>query len=251
MEKPSEHPSKPLARLTAIVTGASRGIGRAVAERLAADGAAVAVNYASRRDAAEAVVAGIRERGGRAVAIGADVADPAAVRRLFDEAEAALGQPSVVVASAGTSVFKPHAETTDDDFDRVFGLNARGTYAVLREAARRLADGGRIVALSTGGTSVAAPMAGLYTGSKAAVERFAAALAVELGPRGITVNVVSPGLTETDGLIMPKHHLDAMVAQTPLGRLGQPADVADVVGFLVGPDGRWITGQNLRVSGGL
>jgi 3-oxoacyl-[acyl-carrier protein] reductase len=243
--------TKPLARHIAVVTGASRGIGRAIAERLAADGAAVAVNYASRRDAAEAVVAGIRERGGRAVAIGADVADTAAVRRLFDEVESALGRPSIVVASAGTSVFKPHAETSDDDFDRVFNLNARGTYAVLREAARRLNDGGRIVALSTGGTTVAAPMAGLYTASKAAVERFAAALAVELGPRGITVNVVSPGLTETDGLVMPKQAVEAMVAQTPLGRLGQPADVAAVVGFLVGPDGRWVTGQNVRASGGL
>jgi 3-oxoacyl-[acyl-carrier protein] reductase len=235
----------------AIVTGASRGIGRAIAERLAKGGARVAINYVKDEAAARAVVAAIEQGGGKAMAIQADVSVRADITRLFDETEKLFGRPDVVVASAGTSVFAPHAMVTEADFDRVFGLNTRGAFFVLQEAARRVNDGGRIVSISTGGTTAAFPAAGLYAGSKAATERFVAALSAELGPRKITVNTVSPGLTRTDGLVMPEPAIAAMVAQTPLGRLGEPADVADVVAFLASEEARWITGQNVRVSGGL
>jgi 3-oxoacyl-[acyl-carrier protein] reductase len=242
---------RPLAGRVAIVTGASRGIGRAVAERLGRDGAAVVVNYAARAERAAEVVESIAHAGGRARAVAADVSDAAQVAALFDTAEEAFGGVDVLVNNAGTAVFKPTADVTDEEFDRVFGLNARGTFFALREAARRLRPNGRVVNVSTGGTAGSSPGGGLYTASKAAVEQFTSALAKELGPRGITVNSVLPGLTRTDGLIMPRDAVEQAVARTPLGRLGEPDDVAAVVAFLVSDDARWVTGQHIRASGGL
>ncbi|MEO1349003.1 MAG: SDR family oxidoreductase, partial [Cyanobacteria bacterium J06635_15] len=160
-------------------------------------------------------------------------------------------QVNIVVNVAGVSVFKPHQQLTDEDFDRVFGVNARGAMYVLQEAANRLTEGGRIVQFSTGGTQMAVPGGGIYAASKAAGERFAFALAKELGSRQITVNVVSPGVTDTDGLIMPPEAVNQLIEQTPLGRLGQPQEVADVVAFLVSDDARWMTGQNLQANGGI
>jgi len=235
----------------AVVTASSRGIGRAVAIRLAQDGAAVAVNYVHSADKAEAVVKEIEDAGGRAIALQASIAKKDDVYRLFNEAEQQLGKISTVVNVAGASVFKPHAQLSDEDFDKVFSVNARGAMYMLQAAADRVTDGGRIVQFSTGGTMMPIPGGGIYAASKAAGERFAFALAKEVGDRQITVNVVSPGVTDTDGLIMSDEEVAQLVQQTPLGRLGQPTDVADVVAFLVSDDARWITGQNLQANGGI
>jgi 3-oxoacyl-[acyl-carrier protein] reductase len=235
----------------AVVTGASRGIGRAIAERLGRDGHSVVVNYVRDRRAADDVVEAITGSGGRAVPVQADVSDPGDIDRLFEEAEKVFGPPTVVVASAGAGAFVPTAEATEADFDRVFALNTRGTYFVLQQAARRVVDGGRIVAISTAGTQMPLAATGLYSGSKAAVERFAFSLAKELGGRGVTVNVVAPGATDTDGLVMDPGSVAQLVGQTPLGRLGTPSDIADVVGFLAGPDSAWITGQLVNANGGI
>jgi 3-oxoacyl-[acyl-carrier protein] reductase len=152
---------------------------------------------------------------------------------------------------AGVSVFKPHVDLTDDDFDKIFSVNTRGAMYMLQAAATRIKDGGRIVQFSTGGTKMPLPGAGLYAASKAAGEQFALALAKEIGYRQVTVNLVSPGVTDTDGLIMPQAAIDQLIQQTPLGRLGQPGDIADVVAFLVSDDAHWMTGQNLQVNGGI
>jgi 3-oxoacyl-[acyl-carrier protein] reductase len=243
-----------MAQLTgkvAIVTASSRGIGRAVAKRLSRDGAAVVVNYVSSPDKAEAVVQEIEGQGGRGIAIQGSVANKADVLRLFDETEQKLGAIDIVVNVAGVLVFKPHAELTDEDFDKVFAVNARGAMYVLQEAAKRVKDDGRIVQFSTVGTMIPVPAGGLYAASKAAGERLAFVLAKEVAHRLVTVNVISPGATDTEGLTMPKENIDQVVQQTPLGRLGQPEDIADVVAFLVSDNARWVTGQNIQASGGI
>ena len=235
----------------ALVTGASRGIGRAVAERLGRDGAKVVVNYMQNAAKAQEVVEAVEASGSRAVAVQSDIGKVEEVRRLFRTADERFGGVDAVINNASISIFKPHTEVDEEEFDRVFGLVARGTFFALQEAAKRLRDGGRIVNISSGGTVTGGPMAGLYLGAKAAVEQFSLALAKELGPRGITVNAVLPGLTDTDGMIMPPEAVEQAVSMTPLGRLGQPEDVAGVVAFLVGEDGRWMTGQLVRAGGGL
>ncbi len=240
-----------LTEKVAIVTASSRGIGRSIALRLGRDGSAVAVNYVASPEKAEAVVKEIIANGGRSIAIQGSVANKADVTRLFDETERQLGAIDIVVNVAGVSVFKPHIELTDDDFDKVFSVNARGAMYMLQAAANRVKDGGRIVQFSTGGTKMPIPMSGIYAASKAAGEQFAFALAKEIGHRQVTVNLVSPGVTDTDGLIIPKEAIDRLIQQTPLGRLGQPEDIADVVAFLVSNDAHWMTGQNLQVNGGI
>jgi 3-oxoacyl-[acyl-carrier protein] reductase len=235
----------------AIVTASSRGIGRSIALRLGRDGAAVAVNYIALPEKAEAVVKEITANGGSAIAIQGSVANKADVTRLFDETEQKLGSIDIVVNVAGVSVFKPHADLTDEDFDKIFSVNTKGAMYMLQAAATRIKDGGRIVQFSTGGTKMPLPAAGLYAASKAAGEQFALALAKEIGHRQVTVNLVSPGVTDTDGLILDKASIDHLIGQTPLGRLGQPQDIADVVAFLVSDDAHWMTGQNLQVNGGI
>jgi 3-oxoacyl-[acyl-carrier protein] reductase len=235
----------------AIVTASSRGIGKAIAQRLAKDGAAVAVNYVASPEKAEAVVKEIIANGGRSIAIQGSVANKADVTRLFDETEKQLGSINIVVNVAGAAVYKPHIELTDEDFEKVFSVNARGAMYMLQAAANLVKDGGRIIQFSTGATSMPIPTGGLYAASKAAGERFAFALAKEIGHRQVTVNVVSPGITDTDGLILPQPAIDHLISQTPLGRLGQPQDIADVVAFLVDDDAHWMTGQNLQVNGGI
>jgi 3-oxoacyl-[acyl-carrier protein] reductase len=235
----------------AIVTASSRGIGKAIAQRLAKDGVAVAVNYVASPEKAEAVVKEIIANGGRSIAIQGSVAKKTDVTRLFDETEKQLGLIDIVVNVAGAAVYKPHTELTDEDFEKVFSVNARGAMYMLQAAANRVKDGGRIIQFSTGATSMPIPTGGLYAASKAAGERFAFALAKEIGHRQVTVNVVSPGVTDTDGLILPQPAIDHLISQTPLGRLGKPQDIADVVAFLVGDDAHWMTGQNLQVNGGI
>jgi 3-oxoacyl-[acyl-carrier protein] reductase len=241
----------PLAGKVALVTGASRGIGRAIAERLGRDGAAVALTYAGNAGAAAEVAAAIRAGGREAEPFPLDLRDTASVRALFDAVLGRFGRLDLLVNNAaGVNVFAPTAELTEAEYDSMFQVT-RGVYFALQEAARRVSDGGRIVSVSTGGTVGSSPGGGAYTGSKAAIEQFTMALAKELGARGVTVNTVLPGVTQTDGLVLPEAVVAQMVAQTPLGRLGAPRDVADAVAFLVSDDARWITGHHLRVAGGL
>lgn len=236
---------------TAIVTGASRGIGRAIAIQLGQEGASVVVNYAGNAAKAAEVVKEIAEAGGLAMAVQGDMSKLDDIIRLFDATEEAFGRPHVVVSAAATSIFKMHVDLTTEDYERLFTLNTLGVMHVLQQAAKRVADGGRIIQFSTGATKMAMPGAGLYAASKAAGEQFALCLSKELGSRGITVNLVSPGVTRTDGLIMPEQAIQQLISQTPLGRLGEPADIADAVLFLASEEGRWINGQNLQVNGGI
>lgn len=237
-----------LAGKVAVVTGASRGIGRAIVMRLARDGASVVVNYAAGRAEADAVVAAIGQHGGTATAIAADIADRGAIGALFDRAVAQFGGIDIVVSNAGVLKTAVVADVTEADFDRVFTINTRGAFFVLQESARRVRDGGRIVSISSSITRWPLPLTAVYGGSKAAVELFTRVLAKELGPRGITVNAVAPGGTATD--MLSAERVRALATETAFGRAGRPEDIADAVAMLVGPDAHWITGQTIHVSGG-
>ncbi|MGI8310309.1 SDR family oxidoreductase [Saccharopolyspora hattusasensis] len=234
------------------MTGSSRGIGRAIAERLGADGMSVVVNYRADRAAADEVVAKIEASGGRATTVQADVTDPAQLRDLFDAAQRHFGGLDVLVNNVGTARFSPVAEASDEDFDVLFDTNARATFTALREAANRLRDGGRIVVISSGVTAANRPGTGLYGAAKAAGDQLVRVLAKELGPRRITVNSVRPGATRTDALaeLQPESVLEQMAAQTPLGRIAEPADIADIAAFLASEDSRWVTGQMIHAGGG-
>jgi 3-oxoacyl-[acyl-carrier protein] reductase len=233
----------------ALVTGSSRGIGRAIAERLASNGASVVINYTRNREPAQAVVDKIVGEGGRAIAVQADVGKLSEARRLFDEAVKVIGPLDIVVANAGVHIVKPLIESTEDDYDYIFGTNAKGVFFTLQEAARRVRDGGRIIVVSTGGTKMRFADMSLYLGSKAAIEQFARSLSVELGPRNITVNVLSPGFTDTD--MLPDEYRDYGASLSPFNRVGAPEDVADVAAFLASDAARWITGQNVQAGGGV
>ncbi len=241
-----------LAGKVAIVTGASRGIGRAIAERLGADGAQVVVHYAQNEQAAWEVVQAIENRGGQAGVAQADISRVDDVRRLFAQAHQRHGRLDILVNNAGAAHFAPLADVTEEDFDRQFALNAKGAFFAMQAAARVLEDGGRIVNISSGVTQVGSANAAVYAGSKAALEQFTLAAARELGARGITVNTVSPGMTATDllELVVPPGVQAQMREQAPLGRLGQPVDIADIVAFVVSEQARWLTGQNIRATGG-
>jgi 3-oxoacyl-[acyl-carrier protein] reductase len=237
----------------ALVTGASRGIGRAIALRLARDGAAVAVNYASNTEEAQNTVAQINAAGGTAVAIRADVGCVAEVVRMFDETLARFGKLDILVNNAGIIFVKPIGAVTEADFDRIFDINVKGTFFGCQQAAQRLADGGRIINFSSSTTARFMPNYNAYVATKGAVEQLTRSLAKELGPRGITINTVSPGPTETDLLMSGKtpQELDFMAKQSAFGRLGQPGEIAETVAFLASPAATWISGQNVRVNGGL
>jgi 3-oxoacyl-[acyl-carrier protein] reductase len=233
----------------AIVTGASNGIGRGIAERLARDGATVVVNYAKSADKAKQVVAGIEAKGGKAVAMQADMSKVADVRQLVKNAVKQFGRLDILVNNAGDFLAKPLAETTEEEFDRLFALNARGPYFAMQEAAKTIADGGRIVNISTDGTHLGFSGATVYLGSKGALEQFTKGLAHELAPKGVTVNTVSPGFTETD--MMKEPFRTVGIQMSPLKRIGLPGDIADVVAFVVSEDARWLTGQNIHAGGGV
>lgn len=236
----------------ALVTGASRGIGRAIAERLGARGASVVVNYAGSRDKAEEVVRTVEQTGGQAIAVQADMSRLDDIHRLFDETLARWGRLDILVNNAGLSIMKPLVEVTEEDFDRLFAVNAKGVFFCLQEAAKRIADNGRIVSVTTGGVATGAPGATAYAGSKAAIEGFSMSLAKELGGRGVTVNTVMPGATDTEMFAQAAPpEMKAMAAKmSPLNRMGQPGDVADIVVFLCSEEARWLTGQRLSASGG-
>ncbi|MBQ9352499.1 MULTISPECIES: SDR family oxidoreductase [unclassified Phyllobacterium] len=237
----------------AIVTGASRGIGAAIARRLASDDFIVVINYSGDAAPAEELARRIEASGGRALTAKADVSDAQAVARMFDAAEAAFGGVDVLVNNAGILKTLPLAETSDAEFDRHFAINVKGTFNTLREAARRLNDGGRIVNFSSTTLALNMPGYAVYNGTKAAVEAFTRVFAKELRGRSITVNAVAPGPVATDLFLNGKS--DELVAQfakmPPLERLGQPDDIASIVAFLAGPDAGWINGQILRANGGV
>ncbi|MDF2441393.1 MAG: 3-oxoacyl-[acyl-carrier protein] reductase [Abditibacteriota bacterium] len=241
-----------LSEKTALITGASRGIGRAVALRLAREGARVLVHFNRDQSAAQSVVQEIEGAGGRALAVSANLSEISAVRALFAQLPDAYAQLDIVVNNAGAASFAPLPEVSVDEFDALFNLNVRGLFFVTQEAVLRLNDGGRIINISSGITRVNAAGGSVYAATKSAVEAFTRCWAAELGARRITVNTVSPGMTETDLMreVVPPQALEGIVAQTLLGRLGQPDDIADVVAFLCSDQARWLTAQNLLANGG-
>jgi len=237
----------------AVVTGASRGIGAAIAKRLAGDGFTVVVNYAGRAADANAVVAAIKAEGGRAEAIQADVAVPAQVAALFDQTFNLFGGVDVVVNNAGILKLGAIAQSDDALFDQQIAVNLKGTFNALREAARRVRNGGRIVNFSTSVLGLHLENYGVYAATKAAVEALTPILAKELRGRSISVNAIAPGPTATDLFLDGKSAelIERMAKMNPLERLGAPDDIAAAVAFLAGPDGGWINGQVLRANGGM
>lgn len=238
---------------TALVTGSSRGIGAAIATRLAQDGFNLVINYTGAAEAAAKVVAAIEGAGGRAIAVRADVSDPAAVRAMFDAAEAAFGGIDVLVNNAGIMQLSPLAAAGDAHIDRQIAINLKGTLNTLREAARRMRDGGRIVNLSSSVAALKFESYGVYAATKGAVEVLTGILAKEMRGRAITVNAVAPGPTGTDLFLdgKPEALIERLAKANPLGRLGTPEDIANAVAFLTGPDGGWVNGQVLRTNGGM
>jgi 3-oxoacyl-[acyl-carrier protein] reductase len=237
----------------ALVTGASRGIGAAVARRLASDGFTVLVNFAGGAADAEALVTEIEKAGGRAITAQADVSDAAAVARMFDAAEAAYGGVDVLVNNAGIMKLASLADSDDALFDSQVAVNLKGTFNTLRQAARRLRNGGRIVNFSSSVVGLYQPSYAVYAATKAGVEAMTHILTKELRGRNITVNTVAPGPTATNLFLngKPQEVIDRLAKLAPLERLGQPEDIAAAVSFLAGPDGAWINGQTLRANGGI
>jgi len=237
----------------ALVTGAARGIGRAIALRLAKDGAAIIVNYSGSAQHAQETVGLIEQGGGRAVAVQADVSKVADVKRLFDTCFEKFGRLDILVNNAGVMFIKPVAEVGEEEFDRLFAVNVKGAFFCCQEAAKRMAGGGRIINLSSSTTALMLPGYAAYVATKGAVEQFSHVLAKELSPKNITVNVVSPGPTDTELFSQGKseEQKQRFAQMAALGRLGQPQDIADVIAMLASEDARWITGQNIRANGGL
>lgn len=242
-----------------LVTGASRGIGRAIAKRLARAGAFVVINYAENASAADGVIAEIKADGGDALAIQARVGSPEETEILFERLDRELEQRnrkealSILVNNAGIPHFGMVSTATDEDFDRVFNMNVKGTFLVTRAALPRLRNGGRIVNISSGASRRPGNLFGVYAMSKAAVDTMTLALAAELGPRGITVNTVAPGWTATEGNASAREDtatVRAVESQTALGRIGTPEEIAEVVAFLASEESGWVTGQYIEASGG-
>jgi 3-oxoacyl-[acyl-carrier protein] reductase len=239
----------------AVVTGASKGIGTAIAERLAAEGAAVVVNYASSKSGADAVVNHIRQKEGKAIAVQADMSNAEAIHRLFAETKKAFGRLDILVNNAGIYDLQPLENITAEHFHRQFNLNVLGLLLASQEATKHFGpDGGSIINISSVVATVGFPGASVYSATKAAVDAITRSLAKELGPRKIRVNSVNPGMVETEGLhaagISASDFRKQIEAQTPLGRIGQPGDIAPTVAFLASDDASWITGESHFISGG-
>lgn len=237
----------------AIVTGGSRGIGRAIAERLGRDGASIAISYVNRKDKATEVVSAIENSGSKAIAIQADVARLNDIKRLFDHTITHFGELDILVNSAGIRISKKIVDITEDDFKRLFDINLKGTFFACQQAARRMGNGGRIINISTTITRLIVPEYSIYAASKAAVDQITRVLAKELGERGITANAVAPGSINTD-LFQEGRTAEQIKQQSQmpvLGRLGEVNDIADVVAFIASDDARWITGQTIHANGGV
>jgi 3-oxoacyl-[acyl-carrier protein] reductase len=246
--------SKKLAGKVAIVTGASKGIGAAIAKHLAAEGASVVVNYASSNNDADKVVAEITGTGGQAMAVRADMARKADIQRLFAETKKAFGSLDILVNNAGVYEFLPLESITEEHFHRHFNLNVLGLILATQQAAKQFdSKGGSVINISSVASTSAPPTSSVYSATKAAVDAVTKALAKELGPRNIRVNAINPGMVETEGLHRTgtaETFRKQVEAQTPLGRIGQPQDIAGTAVFLASADSAWITGENFIVSGG-
>ncbi|MGK6319661.1 glucose 1-dehydrogenase [Sphingomonas sp. DT-204] len=244
-----------LAGKVAVVTGASKGIGAGIARALAAAGAKVVVNYASSKAGADALVADITQAGGKAIAVQADVSKADQAQGLIDAAVSSFGRLDVLVNNSGIYDFAPIEEVTEDHYRRMFDVNVLGVLLTTRAAARHLGEGGSVINISSAVTSVLMPNSAVYTGTKGAVDAITGVLANELGPRKIRVNAINPGVVETEGThsagVVGSELESGFVAQTPLGRIGQPDDIADIAVFLASDDARWLTGEKLVASGGL
>ncbi|HEX3355823.1 MAG TPA: SDR family oxidoreductase [Tepidisphaeraceae bacterium] len=238
---------------TAIVTGSSRGIGATIAKQLAKAGAQVVVNYAGRKDAADQVVKSIEAGGGKAIAVQGDVSKPADAKTLFDAAIEKFGRADILVNNAGIILYKRIEQTSDEEFDRIFAINVKGTFNMLREASKRLQDGGRIINFSSTTTRLMLPTYATYCATKGAVEQLTRVFAKEVGARKITVNIVSPGPVNTELFTDGKSEADIqrMASMAALGRIGEPDDIANVVLFLASDEAGWISGQNIGANGGV
>jgi 3-oxoacyl-[acyl-carrier protein] reductase len=239
----------------AVVTGASKGIGAAIAKALAAQGASVVVNYASSKPGADTVVDAITAAGGKATAVHGDVSRPAEAQGIIDAAIAAYGRLDILVNNSGVYAFSALDDITPDQFHQMFDINVLGVLLVTQAAARHLGEGASVINIGSGVTSLYPPESAVYTGTKAAVDAITGVLAVELGARKIRVNSINPGIVETEGThaagFIGSDFQAAFVAQTPLGRAGQPDDIADIAVFLASDDARWLTGEHLVAGGGL
>ena len=244
-----------LAGKVAVVTGASKGIGAGIARALAAAGAAVVVNYASSKAGADALVADITAAGGKAIAVQADVSKADQAQGLVDAAVSSFGRLDILVNNSGVYDFAPIEEVTEDHYRRMFDVNVLGLLLTTGAAAKHLGEGGSVINISSAVTSVLMPSSAVYTGTKGAVDAITGVLANELGPRKIRVNAINPGVVETEGThtagVIGSELESGFVAQTPLGRIGQPDDIADIAVFLASDDARWLTGEKLVASGGL
>ena len=244
---------KNLSNKVILVTGASKGIGAEVAKKLAEAKARVIVNYAGSKADADSVVETIKNKGGDAIAIQADVSNPGDVKSLFDQAIAHYGKIDVLVNNAGVMITKLIKDTTDDDFTRQFDINVRGVFNTLREAATRLADNGTVINLSTSVNRLMLPTYGTYVATKSAVEQLTRVFSKEVGSRGINVNSVSPGPTNTALFTTgkPQEVIDRLASLSPFNRIGEPNDIAGVIVFLASDDAKWINAQNIGVNGGM
>lgn len=243
---------KNLSGKIALVTGSSRGIGRAIAERLSCEGASVAINYVNNSNSAREVVAGIETAGGAAIALQGDVSKLEDIKGLFDQTIKHFGRLDVLINNAGIRISKNVADIKEAEFDRLFAINVKGTFFACQQAARRLSDGGKIINVSSAVTRMMLPGYSIYAASKGAVDQITRALAKELGGRNITVNAVSPGPVDTDLFRDGKseEQIQQMAQMAALGRIGQVQDIADAVAFLASEAARWISGQSIHVSGG-
>jgi len=243
-----------LAGKVAVVTGASKGIGAAIAKALAAEGADVVVNYASSQAGADAVVQAITTAGGKAIAVQADVSKAEQAQELIEAAVKAFGHLDVLVNNSGVYAFGAIEDITEEHYRQMFDVNVLGVLLTTKAAVKHLGDGGSIINISSAVTSLAPPTSAVYTGTKGAVDAITSVLANELGPRKIRVNAILPGIVETEGThtagFVGSDFEHNAVAQTPLGRIGQPDDIASVAVFLASDDARWLTGERLTASGG-